>query len=1410
MKKGKSLGFFFFLFLALLFLFLPGLLFAESGIYDRIGIIAEHGLHGAVPEEDIDLFTGNVILRYLDINLPGPNGLELKLWRVYNSKILKDRLLGGTAIIQQEPYSWVGMGWVMHMGRVHGWSGDTPIIEFPDGRWETTYLSTDGTANVTKDFLKYDKNNFKLYFRDGIVWTFGDVKDITYIDHTESVRLVTRIENFHGHHIDIIYQTGLPTLSKITDSLGREINFVTSGTTFPKLTRIDVKNAIGNTVSYSYVVGTFTGGYYKLTQFDPPELPASTFEYYSGQNNQFELTKVNTCYGGTLEYSYGNQTFYFYNSALDTRVVTQKTITFSVDFPSKTWAYTYPSYQNVPTGTVIIQGPEFNSNVTYNAYTSSTPWKIGLLSQRAFTDGSYSETYIWTSQIVSNTRWYVLGTDMGAITGPLVLTITKTRKGDATSKEEYLYERAGVKKYGLPTRINFYANTGSIKGYQTLSYFFETSATFQSKYMLSYTSDEKNYASGGTLLKETQTAYFESAGSCGAIDWIKRLKAGTTFLTWNYTYTSSNPNLVTITIDLPGSAGIETYEYRYGVLSKILRPGYTELTRTISQYDSSILSETNQHGGIMNFSYDNLGRITRIDMPAGFNAISASWATNSVTITQGGNSVVKNWDGMARDTGYTESGAGVTLYYRKTLDAEGRLISENKGSTNSADTYDYVISAMGQVKQITDPRGKITSISYSTNIKTVTDPETHVTKYVYNDLPGLVTKLTDAQNLSANSTYDGLGRLTKVVYNAARTQTYAFDGLDYVTSEAHPETGSMTYTYNTENDLSQRTWGAKTLNYSYNTSNQLTSLNAGDETITYEYDSMGRVNRISSTKSWDRNAVTYNSLGSVTGEIQNIPGLTSKTLSYTYDGNNNLAGATYPDGKSVSIANNGLNMPDSANFDTKSLISATSYGYSKQPTSITISGNSTSFSASYDAAGQLSISTLKKGTTTLYNANYSYDGVGNITAISNTTPQLNGTFGYDTRYRLTSASYSPSGVGRVNTFSYTYDNYGNMTKVIENTTTVFNKTYNAKNQISGFTYDNRGNLTSDGTYQYVWDNQNRLITLKNSSGLVLATYLYDERGLRLKADTFYVYSFDGKLLAEYDGSGNGLGDYIYSGQRLIAEFRPQENKYYYYTPDQINSVRMIADDSGAVVYSTTYDPYGGIEKAWVSTYDPALKFSGKERDAESGMDYFGARYYTGRLYRYLSADPVVDKNSAIFDPQTWNLYSYVRNNPISVFDPSGKKLIPVNLPGIGKTFLDDRFYADLERLISRTQEEGIGLTFWSAFRTEAKQIELHKKDPKRTAAPGKSPHEGGFAVDIHWEQLTQEQMTKVETIAGEIGISTGKKFSPSEPGHFYEEVPWGFEKRSEYVKLVRWEYLWVQLKTWFVKSFVPADSSRSK
>jgi RHS repeat-associated protein len=158
-------------------------------------------------------------------------------------------------------------------------------------------------------------------------------------------------------------------------------------------------------------------------------------------------------------------------------------------------------------------------------------------------------------------------------------------------------------------------------------------------------------------------------------------------------------------------------------------------------------------------------------------------------------------------------------------------------------------------------------------------------------------------------------------------------------------------------------------------------------------------------------------------------------------------------------------------------------------------------------------------------------------------------------------------------------------------------------------------------------------------------------------NTYYIYSFDGKLLAEYDHNGNCVRDYIYAGNRLIAEYKPQTNEYYYYMTDQINSTRIITNDSGNVVFSEAAGPYGDVQKTWTNTYDPKLKFSGKEREGYSDLDYFGARYYDHKSYRFNSVDPIISKLEALYNPQLWNLYAYCRNNPITFMDPDGRDTI---------------------------------------------------------------------------------------------------------------------------------------------------------
>ncbi len=156
---------------------------------------------------------------------------------------------------------------------------------------------------------------------------------------------------------------------------------------------------------------------------------------------------------------------------------------------------------------------------------------------------------------------------------------------------------------------------------------------------------------------------------------------------------------------------------------------------------------------------------------------------------------------------------------------------------------------------------------------------------------------------------------------------------------------------------------------------------------------------------------------------------------------------------------------------------------------------------------------------------------------------------------------------------------------------------------------------------------------------------------------FYIYSFDGRLLAEYDVYGECLKDYIYMGARLVAEFKPATAQYFYYTQDQIGSTRVVTNDAGAVVYAEAHDPYGGIQKTWVNNFEPKRKFSDKERDEETDLDYFGARYFASTCYRWISVDPVLTEG-ALYNPQEWNLYLYCKNNPLAFRDSDGKAALP--------------------------------------------------------------------------------------------------------------------------------------------------------
>jgi RHS repeat-associated protein len=216
--------------------------------------------------------------------------------------------------------------------------------------------------------------------------------------------------------------------------------------------------------------------------------------------------------------------------------------------------------------------------------------------------------------------------------------------------------------------------------------------------------------------------------------------------------------------------------------------------------------------------------------------------------------------------------------------------------------------------------------------------------------------------------------------------------------------------------------------------------------------------------------------------------------------------------------------------------------------------------------------------------------------------------------------------------------------------------FNGANQIAGASYDAAGNLTYLTGSNLTYDAENRL-TGATQSGVGSMYYSYDGAGRRVQeistynTEKVFVYDVFGRLSAEYS----------------VGTPAPPCSTCYIAT-DHLSSTRLVTDQNGNTVGRHDYVPLGEEIAANTGGRDGTFgtqdfvnqKFTGQERDAETGLDFFQARYFSGALGRFNSPDPA-NAGADIFNPQSWNAYSYVVNNPPNTIDPLG--LAPQSVGG---------------------------------------------------------------------------------------------------------------------------------------------------
>jgi RHS repeat-associated protein len=193
---------------------------------------------------------------------------------------------------------------------------------------------------------------------------------------------------------------------------------------------------------------------------------------------------------------------------------------------------------------------------------------------------------------------------------------------------------------------------------------------------------------------------------------------------------------------------------------------------------------------------------------------------------------------------------------------------------------------------------------------------------------------------------------------------------------------------------------------------------------------------------------------------------------------------------------------------------------------------------------------------------------------------------------------------------------------------------------------------------------------------VMTGYLYDASGTRVAKGNISVWSCDptvngftttndyilglgGEQVTEMGMGGTTNGTTTsglawqhtnaWAGGKLIATY--DNDGLHFYFDDPLGTRRAQTDYAGVLEQTCSSLPYGDGETC-ASTPTEHL-FTGKERDTESGNDYFGARYYASSMGRFMSPDPLYLEMHRLRDPQQLNLYMYARNNPLKLIDPNG-------------------------------------------------------------------------------------------------------------------------------------------------------------
>jgi RHS repeat-associated protein len=511
---------------------------------------------------------------------------------------------------------------------------------------------------------------------------------------------------------------------------------------------------------------------------------------------------------------------------------------------------------------------------------------------------------------------------------------------------------------------------------------------------------------------------------------------------------------------------------------------------------------------------------------------------------------------------------------------------------------------------------------------------------------GQVTKVTDPGGGETRFEYDEFGQVVRRTNPLGGEHRFSYDALGRLVTETDPAGRTRTDTYDALGRLVQRQTVDDLATFDYDPAGNLVRVEDGDSAVEFGYDAVNRKVSERTLDKGQRPAVTVTRQLDAAGRRVGLTDSEGGAITYSYDDGERLSAVGIPGGGTVQIGRDAAGRPAEVTFP-----------------------NGVNTTYSYDSARLARVTHRQDDGAVIGDLAYTYDASGQVASVAE--PTATKAFTYDGARQVTAAgtaaapeayAYSPEG-GRTSSHRSRQYRYNAMGQLLED-------------EAFTYTYDANGNRTSrsqksgGATTTYSYDASNQLVAVTLPDGAV-TSYRYDGLGRRTEKSqgaSVRRFVYDGvDLVLEFDAL-NALQARSVPGDEPDRPFASQGGgATSFLHADLLGSVRWGTGAAGDVLWSADYDAYGNYQQDPSPAAAP-IGFTGREWDSESGFWFYRSRHYDPSTGAFLSPDRIG------FLSGDFNLYRYVRNDPVNNTDPTGAEPVTIGLAIGGAIWLGSKAY----------------------------------------------------------------------------------------------------------------------------------------